>query len=84
MPTTLLFVRTRLPSRSELRGLLVVGAGVVLGFPLLTSIAMRDTPAACGAIVVGLLPLATECRAHGREISAEGAHRVVMAGRPRT
>ena len=57
--TTLLFVRTRLPSRSELRSLLIVGAGVVLGFPLLTSIAMRDTPAASGAIVVGLLPLAT-------------------------
>ncbi len=56
---TLLCARTRLPSGCELRSLLIVGAGVVLGFPLLTSMAMRDAPAASGAIIVGLLPLAT-------------------------
>ena len=57
--STLLLVRSRLPSCSDLRSLLIVGAGVVLGFPLLTSMAMRDASAASGAIVVGLLPLAT-------------------------
>lgn len=56
---TLLGAQTRLPTRLEMRGLLIVGAGVVLGFPLLTSMAMRDASAASGAIVVGLLPLAT-------------------------
>lgn len=55
----LLLMRSRLPSRSELHSLLIVGAGVVFGFPLLTSMAMRDAPAASGAIIVGLLPLAT-------------------------
>lgn len=56
---SLLCVRTRLPTNSELRGLLIIGAGVVFGFPLLTSVAMRDATAASGAIIVGLLPLAT-------------------------
>lgn len=55
----LLLTRQPLPARQHLRGLAISGAGVVLGFPLLTTWAMRHVPAAHGAIVVGLLPLAT-------------------------
>jgi drug/metabolite transporter (DMT)-like permease len=37
----------------------IVAAGVVIGFPLLSAIAMRDAPASHGAVITGLLPLAT-------------------------
>ena len=39
--------------------LAVVALGVVIGFPLLSAWAMRHVPASHGAVVVGLLPLAT-------------------------
>jgi len=53
--------RTRAPRppRSALPGLAVVAAGCVLGFPLLSSIAMRGLPASHGAVLVGVLPLCT-------------------------
>ncbi len=50
---------TPLPSRRDLKGLLVVAGGVVVGFPLLTAIALQHVPATRGAVVVGLLPGAT-------------------------
>jgi drug/metabolite transporter (DMT)-like permease len=37
----------------------VVGLGVILGFPVATSIGLQTVPAAHGAVVVGLLPLAS-------------------------
>ena len=39
--------------------LAVVAAGVVLGFPLLTSYALTTAPASHGAVVIALLPAAT-------------------------
>ncbi len=47
------------PRRRHLPGLLAVALGVIVGFPLLTAFALREVPASHGAIVVGLLPLAT-------------------------
>jgi drug/metabolite transporter (DMT)-like permease len=41
-------------------------AGVVLGFPLFSALALRDVPAAHGAVVVGLLPAATAAWAVAR------------------
>ena len=38
---------------------IVTALGVVVGFPVFTSIAMRYVPATHGAIVIGILPLAT-------------------------
>jgi len=55
----LLATRTPWPGRAHLPGLAVVAAGVVVGFPLFSAWAMRRVPATHGAIVVGLLPLAT-------------------------
>ena len=49
----------RLPPRAMLPGLLVVAAGVVIGFPLFTALALQRTDSAHGAVVVGLLPAAT-------------------------
>ena len=51
--------RAPLPTAVQWRSLVVVAAGIVLGFPYFSSLAMRDVPAAHGAIIVGLLPLAT-------------------------
>ncbi|MCP5264717.1 MAG: DMT family transporter [Burkholderiaceae bacterium] len=48
-----------LPARADWPDLLAVAAGVVLGFPMTTSIAMRDAGAAHGAVVIAILPLAT-------------------------
>jgi drug/metabolite transporter (DMT)-like permease len=47
------------PNAQQLRALVITALGVVVGFPLFSSIAMRYVPAAHGAVVVGLLPLAT-------------------------
>ena len=51
--------RARLPSRALVPGLLVVAAGVVVGFPLFTALALQRTDSAHGAVIVGLLPAAT-------------------------
>jgi drug/metabolite transporter (DMT)-like permease len=48
-----------MPALRHLPGLATVAVGVIGGFPLLTSLALRHVPASHGAIVVGLLPLAT-------------------------
>lgn len=47
------------PTRRQALRLLVVAGGVVVGFPLLSAWALRQVPASHGAIIVGLLPLAT-------------------------
>lgn len=55
----LAITRPRVPSRLQWRRLVIVSLGVVLGFPLLSSWAMARLPASHGAIVLGILPLAT-------------------------
>ncbi|MFG3249193.1 DMT family transporter [Streptomyces sp. NPDC048187] len=55
----LLALRVAPPARRHWPGLAVVGAGVVLGFPLLTTLALRTSTTAHAAVVVGLLPLTT-------------------------
>ncbi|AOR35352.1 hypothetical protein BFF78_33605 [Streptomyces fodineus] len=55
----LLFLRVPLPERRHLPGLAVVAAGVVLGFPMLTTLALQTSTTAHAAVVVGLLPLTT-------------------------
>ena len=51
--------RTPIPPRALWPRLGVVALGVVAGWPVLTAFAMRHVPAAHGAVVAGLLPLAT-------------------------
>lgn len=55
----LLLLRVPLPAARHLVGLAVVGAGTVLGFPLLTTLALQTSTTAHAAVVVGLLPLTT-------------------------
>lgn len=47
------------PTPRQWRALAVTALGVVIGFPVFSSIAMRYVPASHGAVVVGILPLAT-------------------------
>jgi len=47
------------PTRSQWKALAITALGVVVGFPVLSSVAMRYVPASHGAIVLGILPLAT-------------------------
>ncbi|OBK68527.1 MULTISPECIES: DMT family transporter [Mycolicibacterium] len=55
----LALTRQTLPRGRQWARLAVVAAGVVAGFPLLTSYALTVVPASHGAIVVALLPAAT-------------------------
>lgn len=61
--------RQRLPQGRQWLRLAVVSGGVVLGFPLLTSLALTQAPASHSAVVIGLLPAATAVAAvlRGRE-----------------
>ncbi|MFE2170961.1 DMT family transporter [Streptomyces sp. NPDC059447] len=55
----LLALRVPLPRREHRVGLAVVAAGVVVGFPMLTTLALRTSTTSHAAVVVGLLPLTT-------------------------
>ena len=55
----LLATRAPLPSRGDWLPLAITASGVVFGFPLLTSIAMRYVEAMHASVIVGVLPLAT-------------------------
>lgn len=65
----LALTRQRFPRGVQWARLAVVAAGVVIGFPLLTSFALPSTPASHGAVVIALLPAATATAAvlRGRE-----------------
>ncbi|MBI2772576.1 MAG: DMT family transporter [Burkholderiales bacterium] len=51
--------RAPLPRREDWWPLAITSAGVVFGFPLFTSIAMRHVEAVHASVIVGVLPLAT-------------------------
>jgi drug/metabolite transporter (DMT)-like permease len=53
------YSRAPWPTRQQWPALIVTALGCVVGFPLFTSLAMRYVAASHGAIVVGILPLAT-------------------------
>jgi drug/metabolite transporter (DMT)-like permease len=56
----LLFVfRQKRPARDDIASLFIVSFGVVVGFPLLTALALRHITSAHSIVFVGLLPLAT-------------------------
>jgi drug/metabolite transporter (DMT)-like permease len=55
----LAITRQTMPPLRFLPNFTIVAAGVVVGFPLLASIAMQDATAAHGAVITGLLPLST-------------------------
>ena len=55
----LLALRQKRPLAGDLLPLAIVAAGVVVGFPLLTALALQHITAAHSIVFIGLLPLAT-------------------------
>ncbi len=55
----LAFTHAPRPARGDWPGLLAVTAGVVFGFPLFSSIALRHVEAVHASVMIGILPLAT-------------------------
>ena len=55
----LLALRQKRPSRADFLSLCVVALGVVVGFPLLTALALQSITSAHSIVFIGLLPLAT-------------------------
>ncbi|MFI8852801.1 DMT family transporter [Streptomyces sp. 891-h] len=55
----LLVRRVPLPERRHWGGLALAASGVVIGFPLLTTLALQTSTTSHAAVVVGLLPLTT-------------------------
>ncbi|MER8904431.1 DMT family transporter [Mesorhizobium sp. M0772] len=55
----LMLFRQKRPERSDFLSLVIVALGVVVGFPLLTALALKHVTSAHSIIFVGLLPLAT-------------------------
>jgi drug/metabolite transporter (DMT)-like permease len=52
-------LREARPARADLFSLAVIAAGVVVGFPLLTALALKTITSAHSIVFIGLLPLAT-------------------------
>lgn len=52
-------LRQRRPERRDIASLAIVALGVVIGFPLLTALALQSITAARSIVFIGLLPLAT-------------------------
>lgn len=55
----LLLFKEKRPAKRQLLPLAIVATGVVLGFPLLTALALQHLTSAHSIVFVGLLPLAT-------------------------
>ena len=74
--------KAALPRRDQWLPLALVATGCVVGFPLLTSLAMRSLPASHGAVLVGILPLATAVFAvlRGKERPSSGFWLMAVAG----
>ncbi len=55
----LMLLRQKRPATGDLAALAIVAAGVVVGFPLLTALALQHITSAHSMVFIGLLPLAT-------------------------
>lgn len=55
----LLAFRQRRPEKCDILGLVIVALGVVVGFPLLTALALQYVTSAHSIVFIGLLPLST-------------------------
>jgi drug/metabolite transporter (DMT)-like permease len=56
---TLFLLRQRRPERGDLPSFAIVATGVVIGFPLLTALALQHVSSAHSLVFIGLLPLST-------------------------
>jgi drug/metabolite transporter (DMT)-like permease len=74
--------RERVPDRRDIPRLLLTGLGVVIGFPLFSSLALRELTSAHATVIVGLLPVATAIFAvtQGGERPGRGFWAAALAG----
>jgi drug/metabolite transporter (DMT)-like permease len=74
--------RAQWPGSAALPALGAVALGCIVGFPLLSSLAMRTLPAAHGAVVVGMLPMCTALYAalRGHERPSPGFWLLALLG----
>jgi drug/metabolite transporter (DMT)-like permease len=74
--------REPVPDRRDLPRLLLTGVGVVIGFPLFSSLALRELSSAHATVIVGLLPAATAAFAvaRGGERPGRGFWAAAFAG----
>ena len=57
--TYLSFKQVPLPSKADLVKCAVIALGVVFGFPIFTTVAMKEGSSSHGAVILGMMPLAT-------------------------
>ena len=55
----LLILKQRLPAKADLPALCIVALGVVVGFPLLSALALQHVTSAHATVFLGILPLFT-------------------------
>ena len=55
----LLYKQAPLPSKTDLAKIIVIALGVVFGFPIFTTVAMKEGSSSHGAVILGMMPLAT-------------------------
>jgi drug/metabolite transporter (DMT)-like permease len=74
--------RERLPERRDMPRLLATGLGVVIGFPLFSSLALQELTSAHATVIVGLLPAVTAAFAvsRGGERPGRGFWAAALAG----
>ena len=73
-------IRAPAPTRSQWRRLAIVSSGVIVGFPLFTSVALVTSDSAHGAIVIAVLPAATALAAVARAGERPGPAFWIAAG----
>lgn len=61
--SVLIVLRRRIPPRELWAPLFLAGLCTIVGFPVLTALAMVNVPAAHGGVVLGILPIATAAAA---------------------
>lgn len=55
----LAYERAPLPSKKDLIKFVIIALGVVFGFPIFTTVAMKEGSSSHGAVILGMMPLAT-------------------------
>lgn len=55
----LTYKQAPLPSKADLAKFAVIALGVVFGFPIFTTLAMQEGSSSHGAVILGMMPLAT-------------------------
>lgn len=55
----LLVTRSRFPNRAEWRNILIACSGLILGWPLLSNLALQTVPSSQAAVLIGIIPFFT-------------------------